>query len=208
MVFVMVIVHDDGYFLPILLACIIHLCVLHCASRLQHRDIIIFVVADDLNSPSSMRLTRLLISPLAICIIVLDEMVSVRSRHIVQSTTEDMGPIPGLAPTQRTHVLAAFRAAVQGQLVVPVTRVAFGGVDPDFYKGGVEPRHAWCARCWIGDRCWRVESGCVDCSCHDEAVRLYHLSRIEGIDGRIKAQVIETSDFMLMDGSVVASVDL
>ena len=101
---------------------------------------------------------------------------------------ENMGLISGyLDPTQRTHLLEACCAAVQGQLVVIFTQVAFGGVDFDFHKIGVGlSRHYRCSGCWIQDSCWMVETSCRCCPWDDEAVRLYYLRRKLGGEKRIE----------------------
>ena len=62
----------------------------------------------------------------------------------MRSATINMGLISRLyGPTKRTHMLAAFSAAVEGPLVMRFTRVTFGGVNFDFHKIGMEPRHGW-----------------------------------------------------------------
>ena len=147
-------IHDDVSSFTVLLACIGRLCVSCSGRRLQHKEIIIFIIANYVQSPPSTRLTRVLVSFLAISVIVYNRIVRMQIWHITRSTTEHMEFVAGLVPTRRTHVLTAFYAAVESQCVALVTRVAFRGADTDFHEVGVWLRSGgW----WIG---CRIQGSC------------------------------------------------
>lgn len=141
MVFMVVRTHVDFSSLPLMLTCTSRLWVFSCASTLQHRGIIIFVISNDTTSLPITRPTLTLIISLAACSFIDDCRVSIQVWSTSNFTIEEMDPIPGeLVPTHRTCLLTAFCAAVQSQLVMLLTQVAFGCVCLNLYEVGVESR--------------------------------------------------------------------